>query len=292
MPLFFFLSGYVFNAKYNFNDFVKRKIKSIIIPYFALGMVMAVFSMICTGNFEFHYMKILILNLIIQRRLWTLWYMACLFCLDIVFYLLVKKIKSLKYLFIVVIGMLIVGLLYYNFGGVALPWNVDTILTSSIFFFVGYWVKINYSQIREYINKSKSIIMFIVIGIVNVIFGYMGIKISGQGLDMFHNSYGFPPFTCISAFAGIICVVIFAHWFNLRGIKYIGRNSMIYYAWHQTIMIPIVQKLLQYVGITTAGLNSFTLFGERIFELLVILAMSTVCHIVISRTKLKFMIGK
>ena len=44
MPLFFFLSGYVFSAKkYNFNEFIKRKAKTILVPYFALGVCMIIF---------------------------------------------------------------------------------------------------------------------------------------------------------------------------------------------------------------------------------------------------------
>ena len=33
MPLFFFLSGYVFSTKYDFVTFLKRKCRSMILPY-------------------------------------------------------------------------------------------------------------------------------------------------------------------------------------------------------------------------------------------------------------------
>ena len=47
MPLFFFLSGCVFSVnKYNFKEFLKRKIKTIVVPYFALGIPMIIFSFI------------------------------------------------------------------------------------------------------------------------------------------------------------------------------------------------------------------------------------------------------
>jgi hypothetical protein len=235
----------------------------------------------------------LVLRLIVQRRFWTLWYIACLFFLNIVFYGLVKKFRTLKKLFLVVIMMFVVGLLYYHFGGVALPWNVDVVLTSSIFFFAGYWFKSNYGLMRDYISRNRSIFLFIVMGFINVCFGFLGIKIAGRGMEMFGSSYGFPPFTVLSAFAGIICVVIFSHWFNVGIIKYLGRNSMIYYAWHQTIMIPVVRFALNRIGISSAMItNDVVLLGERMLELLIIVALSTVCHMVISRTKLRFMIGQ
>jgi hypothetical protein len=189
-------------------------------------------------------------------------------------------------------GMLIVGLVYYHFGGIALPWNVDVVLTSCIFFFGGYWFKMYYGKIREHINRNKSIVLFVVMGIINVCLGYLGVKIAGNGLEMFNATYGFPPFTLLSAFAGIFLIVIFSHWFNLSAIKYIGRNSLIYYAWHQTIMIPIVRAAFQYIGIPTETIaDTFALMGERIAELIIIVGLSTICHICISKTRLKFMVG-
>jgi fucose 4-O-acetylase-like acetyltransferase len=296
MPLFFFLSGYVFSTKYDFKTFVRRKCKSIIVPYFSLGTVMVIFQILLNyhaGTGDIYSSLHLVLRLIVQRRFWTLWYIACLFFLNIVFYGLVKKFRTLKKLFLVVIMMFVVGLLYYHFGGVALPWNVDVVLTSSIFFFAGYWFKSNYGLMRDYISRNRSIFLFIVMGFINVCFGFLGIKIAGRGMEMFGSSYGFPPFTVLSAFAGIICVVIFSHWFNVGIIKYLGRNSMIYYAWHQTIMIPVVRFALNRIGISSAMItNDVVLLGERMLELLIIVALSTVCHMVISRTKLRFMIGQ
>ena len=38
MPLFFFLSGIVFSGrKYRFGEYLKRKMKSLVLPYFTLG---------------------------------------------------------------------------------------------------------------------------------------------------------------------------------------------------------------------------------------------------------------
>jgi fucose 4-O-acetylase-like acetyltransferase len=57
MPLFFFLSGYVFSTKYDFKTFVKRRYESIIIPYFSLGIVLVAFLIIqqCyQGNFDIY----------------------------------------------------------------------------------------------------------------------------------------------------------------------------------------------------------------------------------------------
>ena len=67
-------------------------------------------------------------------------------------------------------------------------------------------------------------------------------------MDVFHNQYGIWPLTYISAFAGIGAIVIFSHWFISRPIKYIGRYSMIYFAWHQHIFLTIVMEAFKSLG--------------------------------------------
>lgn len=110
---------------------------------------------------------------------------------------------------------------------------------------------------------------------------------------MFNSSYGFWPFSILSAFAGIISVIIFCHWFSINIVKYIGKNSLIYFAWHQTIFIPIVRILFLYVGINCNEFDSyFSMLVERILELVVMIIILTSLNIVINKSKLRFMIGK
>lgn len=51
MPLFFFLSGYVFYVPDSFSAFVKKKCKAILLPYFSLGTVMVVFEVVRLAHF-------------------------------------------------------------------------------------------------------------------------------------------------------------------------------------------------------------------------------------------------
>ena len=296
MPLFFFLSGCVFSTKYEFKSFVKRKCKSLIVPYFSLGFIMILFQLAINyrEGVTIHSFIILFLKLFVQRRYMTLWYIACLFWLNIVFYIFVRKCKHINLIFLLVSGMFLTGLIYYHFGGIALPWNIDVILPASLFLFGGYWFQNNYERIRIYFTRKKSVICFFIFGIINICFGAIGVIISGRGLEMFESSYGFPPFTIMSAFAGIFCTIIFSHWFTIKFIRYIGQNSLIYYAWHQAIMIPLVRWGLKNTGITLDNIsdNYVYLLAYRLFEFLIIILVLTLCQIIISNTRFKFMIGK
>lgn len=166
MPLFFFLSGSVFSTKYDFSTFLKRKIKSMIIPYFALGIPMIFFYSAINGESRFDVKSILTLleKLFVQRRFWTLWFIACLFWLNIVFYIICKKCQSDRLLALIVSGMCLAGLLYYHWGGSALPWNIDGVFPASFFFFAGYLFKKNYMRIRSFFTIWKSIATFFILG--------------------------------------------------------------------------------------------------------------------------------
>lgn len=297
MPLFFLLSGYVFSAKNDFSTFVKKKCKSVLIPYFCLGIPMLLFDGFghyIVGDYTIQDCIFLMLSFLIQRRMWTLWFLACLFFLNIFFYVALKILKTNMKLAILAIGTTIVGLIYYKIGGIALPWNIDVCLTAFPFFFVGYFYKENHDNIDKYLNDIKvSIGLFIVLGIFNLVCGYLTIKISGSGLEMYYSSYGFAPLTYLSAFAGVVCVIIASKWITIKPIQYIGENSLLYFAWHQTIMIPISTKCLSLIHITLNETSSLLNIGiYKALQLIIVVIVLTFCNILITRTGLKFILGK
>lgn len=296
LPLFFFLSGYVFHANEPFALFVKKKAKSILIPYAALAVPMVLFELLWNppeSGISLGAAASVLVSVVVQRRFWTLWFLACLFWLNLLFYGLVKKIRKTAWIAVIVLAAAIAGLVYYRLGGTALPWDVDVCLTAMPFFFVGYLCKKRDTKGNRLLSGKRSVPAFVLLGIVNVAAGFGSLALSGSGLDMFYNHYGCPPLTYLSAFAGLACVVIVSRWFSVKPIQYIGRNSMLYFAWHQTIFMPLAQKLVKAVGIPVADFpNSFAMLGERLLELALIVAALTVCNILISNSKLKFLLGR
>jgi fucose 4-O-acetylase-like acetyltransferase len=157
MPLFFFLSGYVFNNNPSFKELINRKAKTLVFPYFTLGIPMVVFPIFINlykGLFSVGTTIELLKSFIFQKRLWTLWYIACLFFLNVFFYIITKFVKNNVLRGAIVTMLACIGLLYYKVGGLPLPWNIDVCFTALPFFFIGYLLK-------HYKEKSEKIVEII-----------------------------------------------------------------------------------------------------------------------------------
>lgn len=297
IPLFFFLSGYVFSNKNSFGEFFKKKIKSMIIPYFSLGVVVVAFKELIyyrTGDCTtFGYIKV-VLDLFIQERMSTLWFLACLFLINIIFYFMLKWIKNKTLMAIAIAVITVAGLVYYRLGGQPLPWNLDVCMTAISFFYVGYAIKQYGDKLRDFASKtSTSVILFLACGAANLVFGYLSYRISGSVLNMFDSVYGFEPFTYISAFAGIACVVIISKWFVIKPVKYIGENSLLYFAWHQTVFMTISVDLLTLANIVAtdeSGMKKLLIY--KAIEFVLVMIMCTIANLIVTKTKLKFIVGR
>lgn len=277
VPLFFFLSGYVFSSNYDFLCFFLKKVKGILIPYLGLGVPMLVFDTILTNeSFE-----TILCKFLLQERCWTLWYLSVLFLIYFLFYSLFKIVRSHFVIGAISLSASIFGYIYYRNGGGALPWNVDIVAMSMPFFFSGIW----YKQKRSWKLDAG---VGIVIGLfLNCILAYMY-----GGIDMYGGSYGLFPVTYITAMAGICFIISVSTVITIPLLQYIGKNSLIYFAWHQTIMFPIVRKFLDLCHYPLDSGNIMVSGLEKFIELVLILMITTILNEFILRTKIKFILGK
>ena len=152
MPLYFFLSGLFFKQYENLVGFIKRKINKLLIPFlffYLLGAVLIPNILHVFGydvrNANVLGIKSLYIFLIPEQRNFPngpIWFLLCLFNVNLIFYCIFLLCKKLKDYF--VIGLLVCSMSIGSFGfylgtqNIYLPLFLDTACTSLPFFCFGY----------------------------------------------------------------------------------------------------------------------------------------------------------
>ena len=264
LPLFFFISGYLFSVKESFPKFFAHKCRTILLPYFVFGLPIVFFAAYYPLVFARNTPRWLpdpaalgeaivdnLIAFVIQIRYATLWYLAVLFGLNMVMYVLTRFPQVALHI-IIVIAMTVVGLDYYARGGFQLPWNVDVIMTTISFFYVGYLLRRHDTVMEKVISLKvwQRLILWAALMAVNIGANIMSFRISGEGLELYRMQYGMPVFTYLSAFAGVFGVVVFSTLFTARPLSYIGEHSMLFFLWHQAIFFELWKQLFPRLGVS------------------------------------------
>lgn len=301
MPLFFFLSGYLFSLKSSFKEFFIGKCKRILVPYFCLGTLLILFDNYWQHRnphgypwFNQEYFNNSMTNMLYQNRFLTLWFIACLFWLSLLFYVIVRFVKKEWLRAIIVVVLSLAAFRYYENSGGGIFWNIDVCFTALPFFYVGFLCKkTNVINTKILACKWKPLLLIGFIAI-DVVCAILNLKMTGQHLEMFYNQYAFPPLTYLGAFAGILAVIIIADYCNWFPLRYLGVNSMLFYAWHQTMMIPVVREFFIKNGlfIVKAWTPEYMYFVKAFAIVFVICIVLAIMNEIICRLKLGFLVGK
>lgn len=254
MPLFFFLSGFLFSpAKYRrFSSFFISKCKSLVIPYFSFSIIVYSWFLVRykMGDVDYDHslFKPLIGTIIgIRNSDWTvhlgaLWFLTCLFITELLFYFLKTRLKTNFFVGIALILTSFLGYLYSIFLGEPLPWNIDAAFIAVLFYGFGHVYKENTQKLSHFFNRKSLLICCF----LNIVTGYLNFLLSGERVDMYEGLYGNYALFIISAFSGIIAFLIAVQKMRSNAVlEYIGRNSLIYLALHQSIVFSTLNMVFK-----------------------------------------------
>lgn len=293
MPLFFFLSGILFKRYGSFKQMLLRKSKGILIPYYCLGIpvvLLQLFSKYRNNSLDRQAVLTEVGGFLFQRRYMVFWFLTCLFLLNIIFWFLIRFLYDEKKILLVSFAAVVIGEMYYYMGGKPLIWNVDVCLMALPFFAIGYIYGRHAEELENYLKVNRYRILILSL-LINLICQYIGVHISGTGLEMYRSSYGFIPLTYIAAFAGIAFMIIFSRMVKSKVVRYIGENSMLYFAWHGVVVNYITSRVSQVI--LNAGLQENVGFVlDKTVQMIIILAVITMCNYIILLTRFRFVIGK
>lgn len=292
IPLFFFISGYVYKNDLTLRQFIMKKTKTIIVPYYSMAFILITFNVLFLkfqGNFTAATFWVMLRGILVQDRFWTIWYFAALLVVEVIFYCVLHLPlgHTIKYM---VLGLLFgIGGLYSYYVTIPLPINIDVALMAIPFFGLGYYLKTNNRVLLRYMKDYDPMILSFPIMLLHMLLVLVS-RVVGSNLEMAASNYGIIPLSYMCAFAGIAFIVLISHVIRNRIVLFIGTNSILFFSLHQSMILHIANRILKIFRITAeSGIPSIIYCA---LEMLLILFITWILYLGISKTKLKFMIGK
>lgn len=247
MPLFFIISGILFNAdKYDktaFVPFIKTRFKAYIIPYFIYAGVNLVFEIIYLYFDEsyivgFPYLLrkslgILLCNSTLRNmpNCTPIWFLMCLFVASLMFWFFINYCKKLMP--IIVTLCVALSFVLSQFPDIFLPFKLETSLMAVFFIYIGYLLR--RASLIDKIKNAKLSYLYIVLLIAA---GITTALLNGNYVNMNRESYGNLFYFLISALTLSIALLIicdkwlfmknrFSFWLSANTLFIIGYNYII-----------------------------------------------------------------
>lgn len=173
MPLFFIVGGYLWKTKGNCIEFIRHKIRTILVPHFNFAVI---YSFVFVCLLALHKMnaggaKSILALFVFPTRLdltmfaSPLWFLQAFFLTEIAFTIIKEKYEENYGWIILIITML--GIIYSKMFSFMLPFAIEPFSTGILFFYIGFKLK-NVKIIKIEEKKCWLMIPLIVIWLVLV----------------------------------------------------------------------------------------------------------------------------
>ena len=170
VPLFFFASG-IFAYRMEESDIwqvIKKKWKQIIMPYLffaAISMVVIILTTNEDCRTYLGYAKQFVFGIRNQMYASSLWFLPCLFCMSILFYMIRRIFRKRIFILIASIALwLIASFVFPNRPDVTPSWifNIDSACYYLIYYTAGYLLHEKLTEDCQEVSKRKKV--FVLIG--------------------------------------------------------------------------------------------------------------------------------
>lgn len=255
MVAFFSLSGITFNANRPFGEFLRKKSKSLIVPYLVFSAYFLLYQYAKTFVFPGARFNIVsgLISIVIpisgrnSTSVYGLWYFPCLFLAEVAYYA-VLKLRSKTVMGAIILFIALSAFCVWSnqaFGVVSivgiLPFSVASLALGKILW---EWS----AQIRKkrgVVFVSSLILFAVTVGLNYIFFSH--------SIDLSSLTLGCVPLYLMSSVSGTILIYTIAVALPAQRIlQFFGKDSMYYYGLHYEV-IGVIEKILPGGGLQTMG---------------------------------------
>ena len=267
MPLFFFISGYLYSCKSGFLSYAVKKVRMLWVPFeVASFAAYIVFLVIGQATFSIKEIAKILLMVAPGPLLGATWFIPVLLFTSIVYDLLYRGIRRLgqeKNSIILTVASIIflaVGL------KTSLPYRGSVILRSVFFFHLG-------QLMRKYLkNKKYDLVMGV------VLMTAVSVAAIFNTTSYLNNTYPSLPLYFVAAICGSIGICVLSRFIcnkidaeKMRGILYIGMNTMGPLIWQFVAFKIVIAIQIVVYGLTWDRMLDFPVIYEYATVLWVLL---------------------
>ena len=257
MPLFFFLSGYVFNTDGTKKQFVYKEL-NLLLPYLFFSVLGLIVSLIIPAWRSFSikdvFMEIFYNvnpNMLHIGQIWFLFALADIIAIMFAINFLFEKdlLKLLFCLFLFGICYIIkkhkIGI-FYNANSYRIPLKIDDAFAGLLFFFLG--ILGNKEEITQKIKNIK-LPLRILLFVISVVLLILLCKLNGMvNMDSNFNN---PIYYLLSSCTGIMMILLFSSFIadiKLNFLAWYGKNSLSIFAIHSLFLYAYTFILSKALG--------------------------------------------
>lgn len=240
MPLFFFISGFLFKSNPNLGAYAKKKAIQLLIPYFSflclLYLIPQLIMLIQHPQDLVETAKEIARSFIKGGRHLkgiesVFWFVTCLYATQQLVNWLMGRFSKPKVMAAMLVCLMLSCVNAYHHG-LWLPLNINVALAAAPIFYLGY-------QYRDVLDRSKYEVCAVLVAISGVTLLAAG---HNNTYDMKAAQYGIPVITFLSALALVVVLAQLckglerASWISIPCIK-LGQASLVIMFMHQLFLI-------------------------------------------------------
>lgn len=182
----------------------------------------------------------------------------------------------------------VIGLVLWRNNLYISYWNADISLVVMPFFYGGYCLRdtLSEDEIFKHCSRRWVAALALLIGAMTVVLSMANMALAGVMVDLYHSWFRIEGISHIVAVLGILMTVMLSMRWKLTFVRYVGNYSLIYFAWHQFMVMPMLRWCSLALGIFHVE-QEMAPIAIQILFLILTLVILTFVNEVVMRTPLR-----